>query len=72
LQVTSEQFRTILRILSKKGVFSILKHLAEKGEMRYYEIQKAALQAKLVWSRSQVDVGLTIANQIWLDRQDES
>ena len=66
MQVTSRQFTAVLRIVSKKGFYSILKELGERGELRYHEIQKAAEAAKVVDSRSQVDVALRLMSRLGL------
>lgn len=52
--------------MSKKGFFSILKHLGQAGESRYYEIQQAAQKANIVRSRSQIDVALRLLTKYGL------
>jgi DNA-binding HxlR family transcriptional regulator len=69
LQATSSEFTKLLRVVSKKGFYSILKHLGDKSELRYHEILKAALGDKIVDSRSQVDVALRMMVKLgMLDR----
>lgn len=62
LEKKQENFLIFLRILSKKGFYEILKYVEQKKSLQYNQVQKYAIENKIVDSNASITIilnGLT-------------